>query len=47
MGTIYGEVATAVFPVSGTTAKANIGVAFIVGGILGCIPFGIWVGKTQ
>jgi len=45
MGTIIGEISTE-YKYS-TADAANLGAAFIIGGILGCIPFGIWVGKYQ
>lgn len=45
MGTIIGEVSNE-YNYS-TADSANLGAAFIVGGVIGCIPFGIVVGKYQ
>lgn len=43
MGTIIGEVSNAYgYSVADSAA---LGAMFICGGVLGCIPFGIWVGK--
>jgi len=43
MGTIIGEVSNRYGYTLNDTS--NMGAAFIVGGVLGCIPFGIVVGK--
>jgi len=43
LGTILGEIAHD-FGYS-TDDGGNLGAMFIVGGIIGCIPFGIWVEK--
>ena len=45
MGTILGEIA----PKYGYSVaeSANLGAMFIIGGIIGCVPIGIYVGKTQ
>ena len=44
MGTILGEIA----PAYGYSVNesANLGAMFIVGGVIGCIPIGVYVGKT-